>query len=72
METGSILWTDLTLIKLDLVQNKNKPTFRRRHPGIELDVGTSPCPAIGVDGFGRNRLEKEDQGLLWDEESAKK
>ena len=35
-------------------------------------MGTSPCPAVEGDGYGRNRLEKRDQGLLWDEESAKK
>ena len=34
-------------------------------------MGTSPCPAEEGDGYGRNRLEKRDQGLLWDEESAK-
>ena len=37
-----MLSTDLTLIKLDLVQNRDKPTFRRRHSWAELNVGMSP------------------------------
>ena len=32
----------------------------------------SPCTTEEAEGYDRNRLEEEDRGLLWGEESAKK